>query len=134
PSPSQYPHQWNWDSAFVSLGWATFDVERAMVELESLLRGRWRDGMLPHIRYDRRYLADYFPGPDWWPGAQERVAEVVERTSGISNPPIAVVAALEVGRRAAPELRRRWWERVFAPLRDYVLWFRGQRTLPGSPL
>lgn len=134
PSPSQYPHQWNWDSGFISLGWATFEVERAMLEIESLLRGRWRDGMVPHLRYDPDHLADYFPGPDWWPGAAARVAEAGERTSGISNPPVVVIAALEVGRRAGAERGRRFWERTFPALRDYVLWFRNHRTLPGSPL
>ncbi|PZR97471.1 MAG: hypothetical protein DLM67_07915 [Candidatus Nephthysia bennettiae] len=52
PSPQQYPHQWNWDSAFVSLGWATFDWERAAGEIESMLAGRWKEGMVPHVRYD----------------------------------------------------------------------------------
>ena len=28
PSPAQYPHQWNWDSGFASLGWAAFDPRR----------------------------------------------------------------------------------------------------------
>ncbi|HEY8643612.1 MAG TPA: glycoside hydrolase, partial [Candidatus Dormibacteraeota bacterium] len=88
PSPAQYPHQWNWDSGFASLGWATFDPPRAALEIESMLGARWRDGMVPHVHYDPRHLADYFPGPDWWPGAQRRVAVAGELTSGISNPPI----------------------------------------------
>jgi hypothetical protein len=134
PSPTQYPHQWNWDSGFISLGWAIFDLDRAMLEIESLLRGRWRDGMVPHLRYDPRHLGDYFPGPDWWPGAAARVASPGELTSGISNPPVVVIAALEVGRRASAEPRRRFYQLVYGPLRDFVLWFRDHRTLPGSPL
>ncbi len=134
PSPAQYPHQWNWDSAFVSLGLATFDPARAMQELESLLRGRWLDGMVPHVRYDARHLADYFPGPDWWPGAAARVFNPGELTSGISNPPVSVVAALEVGKRAEPSAAHAFWERTYEPLRDYVLWFRRHRTQAGSPL
>lgn len=134
PSPTQYPHQWNWDSGFISLGWSTFDVDRAMLEIESLLRGRWVDGMVPHLRYDPHYLADYSPGPDWWPGAMARVAEPGELTSGISNPPVVVIAALELGRRAGYDRARPFWERTFPALRDFVRWFRDHRTLPGSPL
>ncbi|MGI9490790.1 MAG: MGH1-like glycoside hydrolase domain-containing protein, partial [Geminicoccaceae bacterium] len=28
PTPRLYPYQWNWDSAFAALGFATFDRER----------------------------------------------------------------------------------------------------------
>ena len=67
PSPAQYPHQWNWDSGFISLGWATFDRSRAQLEVESMLAARWRSGMVPHLRYDPAHLTDYFPGPDRYP-------------------------------------------------------------------
>jgi hypothetical protein len=134
PSPTQYPHQWNWDSGFISLGWATFDVDRAMLEIESLLAGRWRDGMIPHLRYDPRHLHDYFPGPDWWPGGATRVVTPGELTSGISNPPVVAISALAVGRHAGAERGRAFFARVYGPLRDFVLWFRDHRTLPGSPL
>src|SRR5207253_1487758 len=49
PASRIYPHQWNWDSALCSLGWAEIDPGRAWTELESLVGGRARDGMLPHI-------------------------------------------------------------------------------------
>src|SRR5581483_12060867 len=56
-------------------------------------------------------------------------------TSGISNPPVAVITALEVGRRApSPEAAAAFWRRTYGPLRDYVLWFRRSRTLAGSAL
>ena len=133
PSPAQYPHQWNWDSGFASLGWATFDPPRAALEIESMLGARWRDGMVPHVHYDPRHLADYFPGPDWWPGAQRRVALAGELTSGISNPPILALAAAEVGEALGGE-GRAFQERVFEPLAGWLRWFRDSRTLPGSPL
>ena len=133
PSPAQYPHQWNWDSGFASLGWATFDPARAALEIESMLGARWTDGMVPHVHYDRNHLADYFPGPDWWPGAQRRVAVAGELTSGISNPPVLALAATVVGARLGGRARD-FYGRVFAPLRDWLRWFRHSRSLPASPL
>ncbi|HEY3249010.1 MAG TPA: hypothetical protein VGK88_12060, partial [bacterium] len=52
PSGRLYPHQWNWDSAFVTIGWAHIDWDRAVREIDSLLAGQWTTGMLPHIRYN----------------------------------------------------------------------------------
>jgi hypothetical protein len=65
PSPRQYPHQWNWDSAFIALGLAHFDLPRALIEVRSLLRAQWRDGMVPHIIYPTD-ASDYFPPPEFW--------------------------------------------------------------------
>jgi hypothetical protein len=133
PSPAQYPHQWNWDSGFASLGWATFDPQRAALEIESMLGARWTDGMVPHVHYDPRHVADYFPGPEWWPGAQRRVAVAGELTSGISNPPVLALAAALVGPRLGSQARA-FYGRVFPALRDWLRWFRISRTLPSSPL
>ena len=49
PSQRLYPWQWNWDSAFVAIGLARVDPERAQTEVRSLLEGQWADGMVPHI-------------------------------------------------------------------------------------
>ncbi|MDQ6773931.1 MAG: hypothetical protein M3024_13265, partial [Candidatus Dormibacteraeota bacterium] len=97
PSPRQYPHEWNWDTAFVSLGWSHIDWTRATREVESLLEGQWQDGMVPHVRYDPARLEGYFPGPERWPRAATRCLRPGVRTSGISNPPVVVSAALELG-------------------------------------
>ncbi|MGH7776838.1 MAG: MGH1-like glycoside hydrolase domain-containing protein [Candidatus Dormibacterales bacterium] len=123
PSETQYPHQWNWDSGFAAIGWATFDPARAAREVESLLLGRWRDGMLPHLRYDRAASQDYFPGPDWWPGAAERVAIPGTLTSGISNPPVAAVAACRVCGRLPKSDRAGYWSHVQPALAAWLRWF-----------
>ena len=64
PTARLYPFQWNWDSAFIALGLATIDLERAWTELETLISGQCYDGMIPSIvfRSDNR---DYFPGPEY---------------------------------------------------------------------
>lgn len=135
PSPAQYPHQWNWDSAFISLGWARFQWDRAALEIESMLAAQWVDGMVPHLHYDPAHLEDYFPGPDRWPGAQVRVRRPGELTSGITNPPVLAVAARRVGLRQ-PDLtvRHAFWRRVAGPLRDYLAYLFQSRRLAGSPL
>lgn len=47
PHAQMYPFQWNWDSAFISIGLATFDPDRALLELETLFqKGQWEDGMV----------------------------------------------------------------------------------------
>lgn len=133
PSPAQYPHQWNWDSGFISLGWATFDRARAMLEVESMLAARWVSGMVPHVHYDPAHLADYFPGPDRWPGAERQVAEPGELTSGISNPPVLALAACRLASSGGEEARA-FGGRVLEPLTGWIRYLLRDRRLPGSPL
>ena len=49
-----YPAQWNWDSAFISIGYSYFNIEYAIKELETLLKGQWKDGMIPHILFHKK--------------------------------------------------------------------------------
>jgi glycogen debranching enzyme len=86
PSPHLYPHQWAWDSAFAAIGWAHLDLDRAVVELETLMAGVWDDGRVPHIYFHDKD-ADYFPGPAMW--------ETTDSTS-ISQPPVWASAARRV--------------------------------------
>ncbi len=103
-----YPHQWSWDAAFVAMGLAHVDVPRAMKELESLFGGQWQNGKLPHIVYNPTAArGQYFPDPARWdvagaagargpsPGAPE--------TSGIIQPPVHALAALEIWEQAAQQ-------------------------------
>nr|BFE88145.1 hypothetical protein GCM10020093_107460 [Planobispora longispora] len=61
PAPGLYPHQWSWDSAFVTIGVARRDTRRAAAELLSLLSGQWRTGMVPHIVFHPAHAEAYFP-------------------------------------------------------------------------
>ena len=65
PNGRVYPFQWNWDSAFVALGFATFDQDRAWTEIETLFKAQWADGFLPHIVFWKDDPG-YFPGPSVW--------------------------------------------------------------------
>ncbi len=64
PSRTLYPHQWNWDSAFIAMGRSWYDEPRAQQELRSLFRAQWADGRVPHIVFNPDVGEDaYFPGP-----------------------------------------------------------------------
>src|SRR3982750_966414 len=59
PAGDLYPHQWLWDSCFISIGLRHVDIERAKTELRSLQRGQWSNGMLPNIIFaggERRHI------------------------------------------------------------------------------
>jgi hypothetical protein len=117
PNGRVYPFQWNWDSAFVALGFAEFDYERAWREVESLFEAQWPDGFVPHIVF-WKFDPGYFPGPEIW-GTGRTPA-----TSGITQPPVAatVVRALcEAAPRDAAYLTR--LERLFPKLLAWHRWF-----------
>jgi glycogen debranching enzyme len=99
PSPGLYPHQWGWDSAFVSMGLARYRQDRAERELVSLFRGQWANGLVPHIVFNpalERHA--YFPGPELWRSAKQAAAPRQIETSGITTPPLHALAALRVYR------------------------------------
>ncbi|HEY2619299.1 MAG TPA: trehalase family glycosidase [Acetobacteraceae bacterium] len=123
PTHRLYPFQWNWDSAFVAMGWATFDEARGFTEVERLLEGQWADGMVPQIVFHAP-SDDYFPGPSVWG------VEHTPPTSGITQPPVLATAVrrmLDASRdHAAAEARvaaiyprlhasHRWWQRARDP-------------------
>jgi len=125
PTDRLYPFQWNWDSAFVAMGFALFDPDRAYRELERLAEGQWDDGMIPHIVFHAP-SDTYFPGPEVW-GTRHRIA-----TSGITQPPVFGMAlrhvheaAVKAGLPGADERTRvlfqaalrshRWWLRARDP-------------------
>lgn len=125
PTARLYPFQWNWDSAFVAMGFSTFDEDRAWREIERLLQGQWADGLLPHIVFHAP-SDDYFPGPDTWGTTH------TPPTSGITQPPVLATAARHLfdtavdradaeARMAAiyPALLRnhRWWQQARDPRR-----------------
>lgn len=123
PTHGLYPYQWNWDSAFVALGFAEFDSDRAWTEIETLVSGPWDDGMIPHIIFHQEDPG-YFPGPSVWGTGK------TPPTSGITQPPVlaTVVRRLweaEGADPTHPRLRRlyaaclashRWFHRFRDPL------------------
>ena len=86
-APLLYPHMWSWDAAFVAIGLAPLSVERAVVELDTLLSAQWTNGMIPHIVFANG-VDGYFPGPARWAtSALAAHAPRTRHTSGITQPP-----------------------------------------------
>jgi hypothetical protein len=131
-APALYPHQWSWDAAFNAIGLATVDLSRAQLELDSLLRGQWRNGMVPHIVFDTG--ADgYFPGPERWECTRYSPDAPLEvETSGICQPPVHAIAAARIV-AAAPE-RDPWAVRVYPKLLAWHRYLSRCRTDPASGL
>jgi hypothetical protein len=90
PSPGLYPHQWNWDSGFIAIGYAHFNQNRAIQEIRSLFEHQWANGMVPQIVFNPEALGNYFPEPDFWQVPDGRL------TSGITMPPIHATACLHI--------------------------------------
>lgn len=130
PSPRLYPHQWNWDSAFIALGIAHYDLTRAKTEILSLLRGQWRNGMIPHIIYDP-HAVGYFPDPHRWQISLSPDSPRQVLTSGISQPPmITLVAQLLAQRDNDAEFARQ----VYPALLGFHRWFHQERDPRGEGL
>ena len=125
PAERQYPHQWNWDAALVALGLGPHDPERARLEVRSLLRGAWRNGMVPHILYHLG-ASDYRPDPAFWRTADHHPAGLP--TSGLSQPPI-LASCLHRLHALAPTTERAAWHDFLAETYPSVLaWHRWWHT------
>ena len=98
-SPTLYPHQWSWDSAFIAIGLAHIDTGRAADEIRSLLEHQWRNGKIPHIVFNPKAPPEsYFPGPEHWSSAADSpdAPPDPDRTSGLCQPPVHAIAALRI--------------------------------------
>lgn len=116
PNGRVYPFQWNWDSAFVSLGFAAFDLERAWREIETLFEGQWDDGFLPHIIFWKDD-SGYFPGPAVWTTGH------TPPTSGITQPPVAASAVRALWERGGQTRFRPRLQKIFPKLLAWHRWF-----------
>ena len=95
-SPTLYPHQWSWDSAFIAIGLAHLDTVRAAGEIRSLLDHQWENGKIPHIVFNPEAPPEsYFPGPEHWASAAT-APDVPAMTSGLCQPPVHALAALRI--------------------------------------
>ncbi len=79
-----YPAQWKWDSGFISLGYSYFNLKYALDEITTLLRGQWKDGMIPHILF-HDLKTDYYPNHSVW-NCGNKI-----HSSGITQPPVLAI-------------------------------------------
>lgn len=124
PTAGLYPYQWNWDSAFAAWGWSEIDLARAWTELETLFKGQWSTGMVPHIIF-HEVDEGYFPGPNVW-GTHKS-----PQTSGITQPPVAATMARKIFEKD-PTAGRAPVERLFKAMGDWHRWFIESRGESGA--
>ncbi|HEY3262994.1 MAG TPA: glycogen debranching protein [Pseudonocardiaceae bacterium] len=143
-APRLYPHMWSWDAAFVAIGLAAVNLDRAVLELDTLLAAQWSTGMIPHIVFaedgaDRN--GEYFPGPDRW-GCLESGAPAPKspRTSGICQPPVhaiavqRIVAAGRRGERTERRVAEDFLARAWGPMMAWHRWLASARDPSGDGL
>ncbi|MEN0086999.1 MAG: trehalase family glycosidase [Pseudomonadota bacterium] len=130
PTARLYPYQWNWDSAFVALGFATFDSQRAWRELELLLEGQWSNGMIPHILF-RRDDPDYFPGPTTWQTPTSENGGGAMPSGGISQPPVLATVVRTLLDEVGGEDHAAG---MIDPLMRWHRWFNDERKPDGYPV
>ena len=122
PAPRLYPHQWSWDAAFIAIGLAHHDPDRAIRELEHLFSAQWADGRVPHIVFDPR-VPDYRPGPEFWASAAtSELAPRAPATSGLIQPPMHSIAIWRILETAVGAERFR--ERVARLYPKLLAWHR----------
>ena len=87
PSKNLYPFQWKWDSGFIALGYAHYDIQKAKKEIETILEAQWINGFIPHIVFHND-SDTYFPGPNFFRSELSPYASKKYRSSGITQPPV----------------------------------------------
>lgn len=125
PAEGLYPHQWLWDSCFIAIGLRHVDVERAKMEILSLLRGQWSNGMLPHMIFapGNKYRRDRSIWRSWVsPYSPDDVV-----TSGITQPPMLAEAVVRIGEKLDLAERRSWYKMVWPALIAYHEWLYRER-------
>ncbi len=140
PAQGQYPHQWNWDSAFIAIGLACIDVERAKGEIEALLDGQWSNGMIPQIIYNPDPEKDktYFPNQKRWGielAAPGQGPSPGVDTSGITQPPMVAIAVEYIHKRHTDkEASLQFLDRVYPKLLKYHRYLLEDRDPRGEGL
>ncbi len=116
-----YPAQWNWDSAFIALGYSYFNMDYAIKELETLLTGQWDDGMIPHIIFHDKDES-YFPNHKTWECGNKIPS------SGITQPPIiATIVKKIVDQNKLDQGQMKRMETIVKKLKKYLEWFYNYR-------
>nr|WP_298792207.1 trehalase family glycosidase [uncultured Allomuricauda sp.] len=87
PSKGLYPFQWKWDSGFIAIGFAHYDVKKAKKEIETLLDAQWENGFIPHIIFHTE-SDTYFPGPDFHQSELHPKSSKKYRSTGMTQPPV----------------------------------------------
>jgi len=125
-SPAElYPHQWLWDSCFISIGLRHLDPERAAKEIASLVHGQWANGMIPHMIFTKG--SEDKVERDGWQSWLSPFSPDNRSTSGITKPPILPEAVVKVGQKMKATERREFYRYMYEPLVAYHEWLYAER-------
>lgn len=125
PASGLYPHQWLWDSCFIAIGQRHFDIHRAQKELASLLRGQWKNGMLPNMILTRGVVNRH--SPELWRSNTSPYSPDSIATSGITQPPMLAQAIYSIGEKLSLPERRTWFKKMFPAVLAYHEWIYSDR-------
>ena len=87
PCANLYPFQWKWDSGFIAIGFAHFDMEKAKEEITTLLKAQWNNGFIPHIVFHTENDS-YFPGADFHRSDLHPLSSKEYKSTGMTQPPV----------------------------------------------
>lgn len=87
PSKGLYPFQWKWDSGWIALGFAHYDIAKAKKEVATILDAQWENGFIPHIVFHTE-SDTYFPGADFHQSHLHPQASKKYRSTGMTQPPV----------------------------------------------
>ena len=125
PAEGLYPHQWLWDSCFIAIGLAEYDIPRAQKELRSLLRGQWSNGMLPNMIFAEG--DNHKRDRNIWQSWRNPYAPDHLTTSGITQPPMLAEAVVRIGSKLKTVERRSWYQDMYPALLAYHEWMYAER-------
>lgn len=87
PCEGLYPFQWNWDSGFIAIGFAHYDIDKAKQEVATLLDAQWENGFIPHIIFHNE-SDTYFPGPSFHESYLHPLSSKDYKSTGMTQPPV----------------------------------------------
>ncbi|NNE76604.1 MAG: glycoside hydrolase, partial [Pricia sp.] len=99
PSKGLYPFQWKWDSGWIAIGLAHYDIGKAKTEIRTLLDTQWENGFIPHIIFHTENDS-YFPDADFHQSALHPQSSKKYRSTGMTQPPITGFVLQEMYRIA----------------------------------
>ena len=112
-----YPAQWNWDSGFIALGYSYFNLKFALEEIKTLLRGQWKDGMIPHILF-HDLNTNYYPNHSVWACGNKI------HSSGITQPPVlAIILKIILDKNKIKEKEISKIKNIIKKIKKYHEWF-----------
>lgn len=87
PCKGLYPFQWKWDSGFIAIGFAHYDMKKAKKEMKTLLDAQWENGFIPHIVFHVE-TDSYFPGSDFHLSKLHPLSNKEFPSTGMTQPPV----------------------------------------------